>query len=324
MSPTVPRLAIGLPVFNGERYLAETLECLLGQTFGDFELLVSDNASTDRTAEIVEAYCAKDARIRYERNEVNIGASPNFTHVARRATRAPLFKWIAHDDLYAPTYLERCIKVLDARPEVVMAHSDCIFIDAAGKAFPSAAVAGRFLHPVTGQMMPVDPVDLGEGGSALSRYTDVLLRSRIGTHMFGVIRRAALDQTHLIPDCPSSDRPLLAELALIGPFCQVREPLFFKRFHEGMSWSQSDEHLRIYASGVQARYNNQLRKLQAYLVTPTGKPIGAHTKLACFAMLMAYSGYIAGRDAMVLCHRRLRLRSGDARARGVGAQPRKD
>ena len=63
-----PRLSIGLPVYNGERFLAQALECLLAQTFRDFELVISDNASTDRTSEICYAYVQRDPRVRYVRN----------------------------------------------------------------------------------------------------------------------------------------------------------------------------------------------------------------------------------------------------------------
>src|SRR5438128_542667 len=73
-----PRVSIGLPVYNGERYLRLALDSLLSQTFTDFELIISDNASTDGTTEICRAYAARDARIRYSRLEHNIGGSPNF------------------------------------------------------------------------------------------------------------------------------------------------------------------------------------------------------------------------------------------------------
>ena len=107
-----PRLSIGLPVYNGERYLAEAFDCFLAQTFQDFEIIVCDNASTDHTAEICRSYAERDPRIRYYRNGKNLGAIPNFNRVFE-LSRSPLFKWAAHDDLYHPRYMETCIRILD-------------------------------------------------------------------------------------------------------------------------------------------------------------------------------------------------------------------
>jgi glycosyltransferase involved in cell wall biosynthesis len=108
----LPSLTIGLPVYNGERYLAQALDALLAQTYQDFELIISDNASTDRTADICQEFVARDARVKYVRQRVNIGAGPNHNAVLTLA-RGRFFKWAAHDDVYAPTLLERCIEVLE-------------------------------------------------------------------------------------------------------------------------------------------------------------------------------------------------------------------
>lgn len=116
-----PRLSIGLPVYNGEEYLAESLDALLGQTYGDFELVISDNASTDGTQDICREYAARDARIRYLRQPRNIGATPNHNQVFAEC-RGELFKWASHDDLYGRDLLRRCVEALDARPEVILAH----------------------------------------------------------------------------------------------------------------------------------------------------------------------------------------------------------
>src|ERR1700754_583434 len=95
-----PRLSIGLPVYNSEDYLAESLEALLGQSFEDFELIISDNASTDGTADICRRYRGQDSRIRYIRQPRNIGGAPNHNFLVHEA-RGELFKWASHDDLYA-------------------------------------------------------------------------------------------------------------------------------------------------------------------------------------------------------------------------------
>src|SRR5580692_5215252 len=96
----VPRLSIGLPVYNGEDYLAESLDALLGQTYTDFELIISDNASTDATADICRMYQEKDGRIRYIRQPNNSGSAPNHNFVSD-VSHGDLFKWAGADDLYA-------------------------------------------------------------------------------------------------------------------------------------------------------------------------------------------------------------------------------
>src|SRR3954471_2621746 len=127
-----PRLTVGLPTYNGEDYLASALDSLLAQTFTDFELIISDNASTDATESIARAYAARDPRIRYVRHPRNRGSAFNHTYVIREA-RGEFFKWASDDDLYAPELLERCVAALDARPEIVLAHAWTAFINEAGE-----------------------------------------------------------------------------------------------------------------------------------------------------------------------------------------------
>src|SRR5215470_10109303 len=126
-----PRLSVGLPVYNGEAYLAESLDALLGQTYEDFELIISDNASTDGTADISQGYVKQDARVRYYRQPRNVGLAPNHNFVVEQA-RGELFKWASNDDLYARDLLERCVDALDKQPEVVLAHSWTAMIDSSG------------------------------------------------------------------------------------------------------------------------------------------------------------------------------------------------
>jgi len=128
---TLPRLTIGLPVYNGERYIGEAIDALLAQTYQDFELIISDNASTDGTADICQRYVEKDARVRYVRQPVNIGLAPNHNVVVDLA-RGELFKWASNDDLYAPELVERCVAALDEHPDVVLAHSWSARVDDVG------------------------------------------------------------------------------------------------------------------------------------------------------------------------------------------------
>jgi glycosyltransferase involved in cell wall biosynthesis len=213
----IPRLSIGLPVYNGERFLAGTIESLLGQTFGDFELIIADNASTDSTRAICERYAAQDIRIRYVRSDVNAGAARNFNRTVELA-RGQYFKWAAHDDLHAPLFLARCIEILDRRPEVVLCFSRTEFIDDDGNTLR------EYPFPVN-----------------LDRYArkELFLLYAIGGHIvheiFGVIRLDELRRTPLIGGYVGSDHVLLGVLSLRGHFYQIPEVLFYHREHAGRS-----------------------------------------------------------------------------------------
>ncbi len=128
---TVPRLSVGLPVYNSSTYVAESIEAILGQTFGDFELIISDNASTDDTGDICRSYLQQDSRVRYFRQPWNVGLAPNHNFVVEHAS-ADLFKWASGDDLYARDLLEKCVAALDADPGVVLAHSWTAMINGNG------------------------------------------------------------------------------------------------------------------------------------------------------------------------------------------------
>ena len=138
----VPRLSIGLPVYNGEGLLPEAIEALLGQSYKDFELIISDNASTDGTAEICRDYEAQDSRVRYVRQPSNVGVIANHNGLVAHA-RGEFFKWASHDDLYAGDYLQRCVDALDEHPEAVLAHAWWVLMD------ESCHPMKFFTHPET-------------------------------------------------------------------------------------------------------------------------------------------------------------------------------
>lgn len=211
-----PRISLGMPVYNGEQYLALALDALLAQTFTDFELIISDNASTDRTEEICRAYAAKDSRIRYYRQRQNQGGAWNFNQVLHLAT-GEYFRWACHDDFCAPTLLERCVEVLDQEPEVVLCYPKTTVIDDVGAAIEQ--------YPDQLNLRSVDRVE---------RYRQFHHRYRRGAKcnvLFGLMRRQTLVQTCLIQPYPSSDIVLLGELALRGQYHEVPEFLFFRRDH---------------------------------------------------------------------------------------------
>ena len=220
-----PRVSIGMPVFNGERYLEEAVRSILAQTFRDFELLICDNASTDGTEAIARRLAAGDDRIRYIRNEENIGAAPNFNRVVEFA-KGEYFKWAAHDDLCEPACLERLVEVLDSDPDTVIAFSNTTIIDADSE--------------------PIEPYDFDLGAdvpSADDRLRAVLVRHKC-FEIFGLIRLAVLRQTPLIGAYSHGDGVLLAELALHGKFTEVPEALFLARRHPEQSMAMIGDYRR--------------------------------------------------------------------------------
>jgi len=128
----MPRVSIGLPVFNGENFLDDAISSVRAQTFDDLELLVQDNASTDRTATIAQDHAAADPRIKYVRNERNLGAAPNY-NLAWERSSGTYFKWLAHDDRIQPGYVAATVAALDAAPDAVLANTVVDYIDAQGK-----------------------------------------------------------------------------------------------------------------------------------------------------------------------------------------------
>ncbi len=216
MNERRPLVILGMPVYNGSNYVAAAIEAILAQTFTDFELLICDNASTDDTEQICRRYAAGDERIRYHRNERNIGAGPNFNLVFEMAKgRSRYFKWCSHDDLLAPSYLERCIAALEANPDAVLCQSLVRRIDADGT---SLGVYDSELHAANAR-------------SVSKRFAALITARHWATETFGVVRSDALAKTILIQPYFASDQATCAELALLGRFVQVPEPLFMNRDH---------------------------------------------------------------------------------------------
>lgn len=210
---SIPTLSIGLPVYNGERYLRTALDSLLAQDFHDFELIISDNASTDGTSAICREYADRDARIRHYRNEKNIGASGNYNRLVELA-RGEFFKWAAHDDVCLPGLLRRCMEAIQPAPvSVVLAYPRAILIDEAGRAIGPAP----------------DRAD-ADSEHPHRRLGRCLFYVQTGHPLWGVIRLQALRQTRLM-GCLLSDFVLLAELALRGRIREVPEVLFQLRIH---------------------------------------------------------------------------------------------
>ncbi|GAA1876574.1 glycosyltransferase family 2 protein [Asanoa iriomotensis] len=210
----MPRVTIGVPVYNAARYLPVALDALRAQDHPDFEIVISDNASTDETWEICQRYAVADPRIRLWRNERNLGGHANFAKVVELAS-GDLFKWAAYDDICRPGFVSACVAALDAAgPRAVLAYPKTVLIDEDGE------IVGPY----------ADKLDLRDP-RAWKRLSVLANNISLCHAHFGVFRTSALRQTGLIRPFLSSDYTLMAEIAALGEVHEVPEQLFLRRVH---------------------------------------------------------------------------------------------
>lgn len=229
LSP-VPKVTIGLAVYNGEKYLDECVLSILAQTFKDFELVICDNCSTDGTPEICARHVASDPRVRYYRNPANIGGVRNENRTMFLA-RGEFFLLAAHDDRIAPRFLERCLEALDAMPDVEVCTTGVNVIDGEGRVTEIRAPrAGTESRPAL-------------------RIRSIASWDYACEATYGLMRTSALRSARPQTNHLHSDRVMITELALRSPFHLLEEPLFYKRVHEGnaykdlrgrMAWCQPE------------------------------------------------------------------------------------
>lgn len=209
-----PLVSIGMPVYNGAEYLRDAIDSILAQTWEHWELIISDNASTDATPQICEAYALRDPRIQYHHNRSNLGAHPNYNRTFH-LSRGKYFKWAPHDDLLHVDYLAECVAALESAPECVLCQTYLMYIDADGHQL------GVYDSDLSGS----------DSHSVATRFGAIVLRPHPAYEVMGLFRRRVLEGSLLLESFHGADRALLAELALRGPFAQVTRPLLLVRDH---------------------------------------------------------------------------------------------
>lgn len=219
MSVDAPSLSIGLPVFNGEDYLEEAVESILAQTYTEFELIISDNASTDRTEEICHSFAERDWRVKYFRNLQNIGATQNWYRVFDLSC-GKYFASAAHDDIYSPEFMEKCISILEQDPSIVVCYSKTSIIDEQGKRLDDDRIA-RMLEAGIDTISP----------RASVRLYNVINVDYLCIQLYGVMQAEALRKTKVFAGYYGCDRNTLAELALLGKIYELPQYLFHHRIY---------------------------------------------------------------------------------------------
>lgn len=269
MGNKTPKISIGLPVYNAERFLRSALDSVLSQTFADFELIISDNASTDGTPVILEEYALKDGRIKLFRNERNLGAAENFNSVFRLAS-AEYFKWIAYDDMCGPEFLERCVEVLDREPDVALCYPKTVLVDVNGNEIRKYDDRLNMLHRYPHE-----------------RLRHYLTKVNLANAVFGLIRSSVLRDTRLLGKYFGADYILLMEICLQGKFFEIPEFLFLRRDHERNSRRLSKKEIAVWWDSSRTHVYKfiQSRLISEQFIAINRSHLGWYQKSLCYAQI---------------------------------------
>ncbi len=205
------KVTVGVPVFNGSATVESALRSVMAQDFDDLEILAVDNASTDDTGDVCRSLAAEDPRMRYVRNDHNIGQNQNFTRVFELAVGA-YFRWMGDDDSLEPGYVAACVRPLDDDPSVSVVTTNQRYVAQDGTVHYE-----RYAGP---RPTSDDPIE----------RLDVLLRLLTGSRLsidpiYSMIRRSALERTALVQRVRFGDQILACQLALLGKYAHLDRDL---------------------------------------------------------------------------------------------------
>jgi glycosyltransferase involved in cell wall biosynthesis len=282
----MPLVSIGVPVHNGERYLSQALDALLGQSWPDLEVIISDNSSNDGTEAICRAYEAKDARVRYFRQPVNIGAPHNWNFVARHA-RGKYFKWSSANDYCPPDMVEKCVAVLESDPEAVLCYGrTCLICEETGKREEYAQ-------------------DFAIVGDSPRQRFETLYRNKdLNNAQSGLIRAESLRRTRLDRPYPGGDIVLMAELALQGRFVLLPHTLLYRRmgqqtFSSLLTNAQVQE---LFYPGTQRHIGFRYFRMHLdFLVTVLRASLRVPEKLRTLILVLRHAAWDRGNLWKELC-----------------------
>jgi glycosyltransferase involved in cell wall biosynthesis len=270
-----PKISIGIPVYNAADHLAQTLDSVLMQSFADLEIVISDNASSDATPEIARSYSDRDARVRYEANDVNIGIAGNFNR-AYRLSRGEYFKWQAHDDLLEPQFLMRCAEILDADASTVAVGTRVRLIEEDGSPIAFNEAKGRFITSYGEEIPPSPSVDRLASADRFERFRSVLFDVAGPVHtqfVFALFRSDALGRTRLVEPYIGGEKVMLGRLSLMGRLREVPGELFLRRYHPSHA-GRNDE--RTWRGFV--RMSRSIEPEQRLVLAPLARQIAGYVR----------------------------------------------
>lgn len=266
-----PRVTVGIPVYNGGKTLPRALDSLLAQTFTDFDIVISDNASEDGTHELCLEYEKKDPRIRHFRNDTNIGQIANFNRAFELST-GEYFRWAGCNDWWEPEYLERCVHALDDNLSAVMVTCYQAHYDDAGNRYYEEYIGPR--------------VDSDLAYRRFSRMLWFLRASRYYIDpIYSLIRRSALLQTPRLRVMMGTDLVLSAELSLLGPFCHVPECLAYRMIEHNLRVSDCIHRFGLSRRSARAWF---IKMSWAMGSTVMSRPLPTLHKVLCLGSLARF------------------------------------
>ena len=261
-------MSFGLPVRNGEASIAKCIDSILAQSFADFEVVICDNQSTDRTVEILEEYAEKDDRIRLEINEVNVGLVGNFNRVLGRA-RGTYFRWIGADDWLEPGYTAACVKALDEDPDAIVATTFYALHREAG---------GTDVEEYRGEYP-----DSFDPARRLARLF-FFFQAGAGVYepTYAMMRRSVLIESRQFQVHRNQDWLLSIELGLAGPFVHVPERLFHRTWPEVDSMGHYEHLKQMYPERKKFLEKSNWRLMRAFnRLVATAPGLDPFTRFRC-------------------------------------------
>jgi glycosyltransferase involved in cell wall biosynthesis len=272
-----PLVTVGLPVYNVERFVGQSIDTLLAQTFTDFKILICDNASTDRTGDVCREYASRDPRIEYHRNPTNLGMAGNYNR-SFALSRSKYFRWAPADDYCAPELLEDHVRVLESDPGISLCYSQAWFVGEDGTPYEMWTDE---LH-----LLQDDPVE---------RFKKVIERIKRVHHHLGLMRADCVARTGGIAKHVSSDIAFVAAMSLLGKLHRIDKPQYFRRMHgDSSSWKTLDEEhqkRRYHASGVNRIPFSRLRYHTYEMGVVRRSPaLSTAQRLALYAFLARRAG----------------------------------
>lgn len=278
-------VSIALPVYNGERFVGDAIESILSQDFTDFELVISDNASTDATSEICRRFVERDPRVCYVRNAQNIGIAANFTQ-SFGLVSGRYFKWMAADDMLAPGFVRACVQTLESDPSIVLVTSKPTLVGEDGRTpLEYDAMRGVFVGSYVG--LPIESAEPYMSERPSKRFRGVLMSMpgrAINNFAYGLMRSEFVLQTLPVGPYIGGDKVFLAGLSLHGKLALIDESLFIWRHHEAQFSMMSPGDAAKAVARVASDW--RMSQVREYVRTVMVSPISMGEKARCLLTII--------------------------------------